>query len=235
MAKVPLGQLEICGLPKGWPAPPFLMNDAVSILNNRILVMERSVDAWRGVTFSIAQGVVVDFIAEDHDCALQNTRGKRFYPWTHNVDQTNGESRDFVTHRQALRLTALQNGATPEAIRLLHADQAFTNKEVKTMADKKAEKLSKKAAPAKAAATDKPKRAGNPEALAKARAARADAGPDVRKITILKKDNPYREGSGRAESFNALLKAKSVQDYKDAGGKVKYIARWAEEGFIKLS
>ncbi len=78
-------------------------------------------------------------------------------------------------------------------------------------------------------------RKGNPEALAKARAAREDAGPDTRKIKILNKENPYREGSNRAASFDALKGAKTAQDYKDAGGKAKYLSRWAAEGIIELA
>jgi hypothetical protein len=85
------------------------------------------------------------------------------------------------------------------------------------------------------AAASKPGRKGNAEALAKARAARAEnAGPDTRKIKILNKENPYRENSGRAAAFNALKGAKTVEDYKSAGGKTKYLSRWAEEGRISL-
>lgn len=235
--KVPIGALDICQLPKGWPAPPFIMVDITSILNNRVLVMERSFGAWRGVTWSIAYGVVQDIIMPDEECWLHRTNRHRFHPWEHNVNQVDGAPRDFVDHRVALRNLAFRDGASPEAVRLLHADMAFTQEEVKKMAAKNAEKLAKKAAPAKAdkVAGDKPKGKGNPEALKKAREARAEAGPDVRKITIITKENPYREGSGRAASFAALKGAKTVEDYKSAGGKVKYISRWEGEGHIKLS
>ena len=97
-----------------------------------------------------------------------------------------------------------------------------------------AEKLAKKgAAPKAEKAASKSK--GNPDALKKAREARAEAGPDVRKITITNKENPYREGSNRAASFNALKGAKTVEDYKTAGGKTKYLSRWVDEGRITLS
>jgi hypothetical protein len=239
--KVPIGELEICGIPDRWPAPPFLMRDTASILNRTILIFERSVDAWRGVAYFIATDTVEDVVVEDHECYWQLSRAKRYYPWEHNINQTNGEPVDFVTHRQALRTTALQKGATPEAIRLLHADKAFTKQEVKQMADKKNEKLAKKAPKADkagggdGAAAPAKKSKGNPEALKKAREAAAERGPDVRKITVLKKENPYREGSNRAASFDALKGAKTVDDYKTAGGAVKYISRWESEGIIKLA
>lgn len=238
--KIPVGALDLCEIPKDWPAPPFIMRDSVSVLNNSLLILERSVGAWRGVTYRIVTDIVEEVVIEDDDCATKHIRGKQYYPWEHNVNQLNGEPRDFVTHRQAMRTLAMQKGATPEAIRLLHADQAFTKQEVSTMADKKAEKLSKKGAgaakPAKAAkAAEAPKKKGNPEALKKAREAAADRGPDVRKITIVAKENPYREGSGRAASWDSLKGAKTVEDYKNAGGKVKYINRWESEGKIKLS
>lgn len=238
--KIPVGSLDICQIPPGWPAPPFLLRDQSSMLNNNLLILERSVGAWRGVTYYIAPDLVQEVVVEDEDCSARMSRGKRYYPWEHNINQVTGEPRDFVTHRQAMRMLALQKGATPEAIRLLHADQAFSKSEVKTMADKKNEKLAKKAAkPAAAPKADKAdagkKNKGNPEALKKAREAAAERGPDVRKITILNKENPYREGSGRAKSFDALKGAKTVQDYKEAGGAVKYISRWESEGRIKLS
>ena len=210
------------------------MNDVTSVLNKRILVLERSFGAWRGVVYSVAYGYVIDVVMPDSECSLRHARDRRYYPWEHNINQLNGEPQDFVTHRQAIRVTALQQGASPEAVRLLHADQAFTKEEVNTMAEKlKKQADKKKAAPKKA---DTPKKGkGNPEALKKAREAAKDKGPDVRKITVLVKENPYREGSGRAASWDALKGAKTVEDYKNNGGKIKYISRWESEGRIKLS
>jgi hypothetical protein len=122
-------------------------------------------------------------------------------------------------------------GCSPEAVLLLHRNGWLTESEME-MAK---EKLETKGAAPKA---DKTKaagggRKGNPEALKKAREAR-ETGPDLRKITILNKENPYREGSGRAASWDALKGAKTVEDYKTAGGKAKYISRWVEEARIKV-
>lgn len=149
------------------------------------------------------------------------------------------------THLQWLKIQALNVGATPDAIRLFKKVMKITAKEESEMAAK--EKLAKKTAKTKTdadagaapvggggkAATAK-KSKGNPEALKKAREARAEAGPDVRKIKILNKENPYRAESNRAASFDALKGAKTVEDYVAAGGKTKYLSRWASEGRISL-
>lgn len=230
---------EAVAIPKGWPAPPFMMVDTTSIGGNKLLILARSALAWIGVEYS-PYDYVRDIVVHDRHTSRAATKGRRFYPWEHNTNLVTGEKRVYEEHVQALRALARRDGATPEAIRLLNGIQPFTAKDVEDMA----EKLSKKTeAPKKAAApkadkkaADAPKsgRKGNPEALAKARAARADAGPDTRKITIVTKENPYREGSNRAASFAALKGAKTAQDYKDAGGKAKYLSRWAEDGLIKL-
>lgn len=145
----------------------------------------------------------------------------------HYSNQPETSVQDLIFH---IRGKALEGGATPEAILLIHNLAPFTDKELNIMA----EKLAKKGAAPKAdKAASKSK--GNPDALKKAREARAEAGPDVRKITITNKENPYREGSNRAASFNALKGAKTVEDYKTAGGKTKYLSRWVDEGRITLS
>lgn len=126
-----------------------------------------------------------------------------------------------------LKVNLLAHGGTPEAVRLMINLGQLDEKE-QEMA--KAKLASKGAAPAAAPAKGK----GNPDALKKAREAKAEAGPDTRKITILNKENPYRADSGRATSFDALKGAKTAEDYKSAGGKVKYLSRWVEEGRIKL-
>lgn len=140
-----------------------------------------------------------------------------------------------------LRIAALEHGATPEAIRLIGLHMPWTKKEEAILAEKLKAKAggTKKAAAADAGAkTGTAKKTtggkGNPEALKKAREAKAAAGPDTRKITILNKENPYREGSGRAASFDALKGAKTVEDYQKAGGKTKYLSRWEAEKRIKL-
>jgi hypothetical protein len=164
-----------------------------------------------------------------------------------------GQPRDIMVNWQghafaqidSLRhlMLELDIDATPEAIRLIGLYRPWSKKEEATLA----EKLGKKAAKVKDAASDtaKPvgkggkvagaKGKGNPEALAKARAARAESGPDVRKIKIVNKENPYRAESNRFNAFAALTGAKTVQEYVDAGGAKKYLSRWVEEGRITLS
>jgi hypothetical protein len=84
---------------------------------------------------------------------------------------------------------------------------------------------------------DAPKKRGNPEALAKARAAR-DTGPDTRKITALKKakDIGARAGTYRHSMLTDLLGSKTVQDFR--AKNAKYTAgdlRYAQEaGYISL-
>ena len=228
---------ETVAVPKGWPEPPFMMVDTASISSQKLLILARSALAWVGVEYS-PYDYVRDIVVHDRHTSRGATRGRRFHPWEHNTNLVTGERRWYEEHIRALRLLALRDGATPEAIRLLDGIQPFTRKEVEDMAGKLSKKTEapKKEAPAKAAKADKAPsgRKGNPEALAKARAARAEAGPDTRNITIITKENPYREGSNRAASFAALKGAKTAQDYKDAGGKAKYLSRWAEDGLIKL-
>lgn len=145
------------------------------------------------------------------------------------------------THLQFLHRKALEYGATPDAIRELKGVIDITPTEEAQMAEKLKSKKTKSAdTEAKpvgnggevAKATGKAK--GNPEALAKAREAKAAAGPDTRKIKVLNKENPYREGSNRAASFDALKGAKTVEEYVAAGGKSKYLSRWAAEERITL-
>ena len=89
-----------------------------------------------------------------------------------------------------------------------------------------------KAAPAKgkAAAKAAPAKAAAPK---KASAPRPSYGD--KKITVLSKANPYREGSKRSASFEALLKSKNVAEYVAKGGKMKYIGRWVAADIIKLA
>jgi hypothetical protein len=235
---------KLTTIPDDWPSPPFMMADVASLGSKHLLILGRTALAWVGVEYS-PYDYVRDVIVHDRHTALEPGRGIRFSPWEHNTNSSTGKLRRWDDHIKALRALALRDGATPEAIRHLDGVSPFTSREVEDMASK----LSKKTEAAPAAAAEKPAKApktpkadkaegsgrkGNPEALAKARAARAEAGPDTRKLTILKKENPYREGSNRAASFDALKGAKTVEDYKTAGGKVKYITRWIEEELISV-
>lgn len=136
------------------------------------------------------------------------------------------------THLSWLRSQALTGGATPEAIRLLsNATGAFSKREVNEMA----EKLKSKATPKRAnkealkeaaSATpvgDKKKATGGAknDNLAKARAARAAAGPDTRKITALKKpkDIEARAGTFRHTMLSDLLSSKTVDEFRQKNSK----------------
>lgn len=228
---------EHLAYPKGWPTLPFLMRDSASINGAYYIVCERTVGGWRAISSAHAvYWFLTDYTIYDHESARAQARGKRFYAWEHNVNQATGEVRTWDQHLQAFKRLALQEGATPEAIRLLDLYEPLNKKEVDTMAAKKLEKQEAKKTPKAApAAEGKPKSKGNPEALKKAREAAADKGPDVRKVTMLTKENPYRAESKRAIAFDTMAKSKTVQDYKDAGGPAKYVNRWAEEGLLKLS
>lgn len=199
------------------------------------------VPTYQIITYSVARGLVEAAhvpVSEVSDDA--NTKGQWYVDGGHTMSGPDGLAK---THLSWLKSQALRGGATPDAIRLLDEALGLTKKEKEDMAKAaKTAKLAKKSdtpAPVgkggKAAeAAEGTKRRGNPEALKKAREARAEAGPDIRKIKIVNKENPYRADSNRAASFDALKGAKTVEDYKNAGGKTKYLSRWAEEGRITL-
>lgn len=69
-------------------------------------------------------------------------------------------------------------------------------------------------------------------ARAKRAAPKAD---DERKITIVDKKFSFgREGSARNASWLACKKSKTVAEYADKGGALKYLPRWVSAGAIKL-
>lgn len=56
---------------------------------------------------------------------------------------------------------------------------------------------------------------------------------DSLKIKILNKENPHREGSKRAEAFDALKTCKTVGDFYKTGKKTKYLDDWVESGHLE--
>lgn len=66
-----------------------------------------------------------------------------------------------------------------------------------------------------------------------AKAEKADK-TDTRKITLTTKENPKREGSKAYETFELYKKAKTVQDFLNAGGKMADIKYDEKAGHIKL-
>lgn len=90
-----------------------------------------------------------------------------------------------------------------------------------------------KSAPAKGGG-----RKGNPEALAKARAARAEGASKLRamKIKVVNKKHTARSGTFRAQMLDDLFTCKTVGDFYDMNEKYDGgCVRWAERsGFIEL-
>lgn len=132
---------------------------------------------------------------------------------------------------EKLRAKALECGATPEAIMLLGTVIKLSTEESTTMAQANPKLNKQAAAPTK----------GNSAALAKAREARAakSAGPDTRKVTVLKKDHGARAGSKTAERYDKIIKSKTVQAGLDntdgiklTGADFKYAA---DKGVISLA
>lgn len=156
---------------------------------------------------------------------------------------------DPRTKALEFKSVALRDGATPEAIRLIGTLIPLNDKECREMAEKLKAKGSKAAdtkglksaasktpVAKKTSKSDASKRRGNPEALAKARAARAaNKGPDNRKITVVKKDHGARAGTKRADMLNIVLKAKTVQTALDNGATMVDIRFAQTQGLIKLS
>ena len=111
-------------------------------------------------------------------------------------------------------------------------DTTQTSKEEKPMAKfaKKAKTDEKpkaaKKAPAKKAAPKK-------KAPAKA-AAEKETANDNRKIKVLVKENPKREGSASYDRFELYSDCKTVQDFKDAGGTSADLRHDEEKGFIEI-
>lgn len=63
---------------------------------------------------------------------------------------------------------------------------------------------------------------------------RTDYVNDTRKIKIVIRENPHREGTSRHAAFEAARTAKTVADYAATGNKPKYIAVWKKSGHIQV-
>lgn len=95
-------------------------------------------------------------------------------------------------------------------------------------AGKGAKKAAAKKAPAKAAKKSAKKAAaGSEEGVSR-------YANDTRKIKILNKENPHREGSGRYNAFEAVKGSKTVADYAATENKPKYLTAWSDSGHIEL-
>jgi hypothetical protein len=206
----------------------FRLRDRTGTLAEDILVVGESFHAYRVVykerhclQWRVADGtIVLAHVAENFEASMKEN----------SIYYKQSTSPELLAQLfTSLRDIAVKEGATPEAIRLLsEATGAFTKKEENEMA----EKLKAKASAAKPdkdglkSAANKtpvgkataPKRKGNPEALAKARAAR-QTGPDTRKIkaNIKVKDIAARPGTARYKMLTDLLGSKTVQEFRDKG------------------
>lgn len=149
-----------------------------------------------------------------------------------NYSVVDDENTSLQSILKGLKEEMLAHGATPLAVQWIGELSPFSEQEFTIMADK----LTKPVKAAKAAPADKPKSKGNPEALAKANAARAEAnaGPDKRKITVLKKPHGAREGTTRATLLDTIYKSKTVQDAVDAGVKKSDVAWAARAEYISI-
>lgn len=133
-----------------------------------------------------------------------------------------GPGADEKYHLQTVlsnvRRDLVAKGGSPEAVRLLDKLFRFTPQETKTMADKLSKKTTAaKAAPAKDSKPAKGK-AGNPEALKKAREASEGARAakqeellkDKRKITATEKGKAKIAKAGKDDKLSRIVAAKTV-------------------------
>lgn len=143
---------------------------------------------------------------------------------------------------EGVKKEALEHGATPLAVQWLSEWITFDDKELTTMAEKLKTKAAKAA---KAAPAEKPaKKGGNPEALAKAREARASAAQEDRKYKTLVKrgDIKTREGTWTEAMVDIIMSNKTTDaakaelaDHKEFGER-RLDFGWAEKkGYISFS
>lgn len=142
----------------------------------------------------------------------------------------------------AMKDKALQTGATLEAIQLLKGLVPLSKDEEDTMAQA-GTKLSRKAQKEEAAPEPKAKsgRKGNPEALAKARAARGSDEAKNKPYKVLAKENPAREGSWTYAMLEHILGASDTDGAKASLAKDRTYKEkrldfgWAaKKGYIKF-
>lgn len=220
------------------PFQPFVFTKAYSFgLPEPCVAVLEVHDGYFALEFRMGEQQVVSYAVKKYEFEARVTQFKR--------------TQDNVEEVLALlKKKALTHGATLEAIQLFGALRPLTKEEEASMATNKLQKADTaalkgaakeapvggkvKAAPKAEVAKSGGK--GNPEALAKARAARseANAGPDKRKITVLKKPHGARDGSTRAEILDKIYKAKTVQDAVDAGVKKNDVAWAARAEYISV-
>lgn len=211
--------------PAELPKVPFPIGDRGAYIRKAFIGAEIiQVPTVAAPTYNLAYDRVEVVFIPVSEISLDPNGQKQFYVDGHHV--MGGPNQLAQTHAAWLRDRALQSGATPDAIRLIaKVTKPFTKKEEDDMAAK----LKSKNTPVKAD-TDGLKKAaskapvggkGKGDNLAKARAARAAKGPDMRKIKplIKVKDIAAREGTYRHEMLTDLLSSKTVQEFRDKNDK----------------
>lgn len=98
-----------------------------------------------------------------------------------------------------------------------------------------AKKASEKVAGKAVKATKTKPEAKAAKKVAKAEKTESTKEKDTRKITLLTKENPKREGSASYERFELYRKAKTVADFLEAGGTTADIRYDEAAGHIKVA
>lgn len=199
---------------------PYLARNPNQIAGGMWLVVQRSFCGaiavsrqvyMPGVTFAVQRRYVSDF---------------ELAHWTHVPWSEETTLQSFLL---GIKREAVEHGAQAEAVQLLGELSPFDDKEMIIMAEKLAKKGAAKPAAKKETAA-KPAKAAAPK-----KEAAADAGPDKRKIAVLKKPHGAREGTKRADLLDTIYKAKTVQDAVDAGVAKNDVAWAAREGYISVA
>lgn len=197
---------------KAPPAPtfePYLVGDPYTLLRGpwlgKWLVLGPTFCGWRAV------GRIAH-----HEGANVGVVERVIYDWNlRHYAPIRDENNTCQSILAGVKNEALAHGATPLAVQWLSEFITFEEKELSIMAEKLKTKGSTK--PAKTADAAKPaKKGGNPEALAKAREARASAAQEDRKYKTLVKraDIKTREGTWTEAMVDIIMANKTTDAAK---------------------
>jgi hypothetical protein len=217
---------------------PHIVRDPYAVVRGeylgRWLVLGRTFCGYRAIgrqvhVDGVTPGVVHRVIADAH---------KKHY-----AEDENTSCASFFA---GIKVEMLTHGATELAVQWVIEQEPtlFDEKELKSMAEKLQKKGTEPKKPAKAAPAKGGGRGGNPEALAKAREARAAEGAKDRKYKALVKlgDLKLRDGSWTARMVEIILGNKTTDAAKSAlladkeYGDRRLDFKWAEgKGFIEFA
>lgn len=205
---------------------PYEVRDPASVIGGRLLIVGTTFCGVRAVGYNRAYmpgsmlGVTERVIPDEQTAQY------------HEIHDENSSLQSIFSRIKEQMLT---HGASRLAVQWVHDLEPFDEKELKIMAEKLKSKKTKPVGGGGKLAEGKAKK-GNPEALAKARAARAEnAGPDTRKIKVLKKPHGAREGTKRAELLDTIYSSKTVEEAVNAGVSKSDVSWAAREEYISLS